>query len=256
VSTGDVGLVGRQLVAEQKSFWRNPLSAGFTFAFPIMFLLLFSVINGDARLPEMGNILFTELYTSGIITFGIISACFTNLALTLTRLRDEGTLKRKRATPLPAWVLLAGMMANAVLTALIIAALTVAIGIVGFHNSLPRNPLLAVAIIALGSVTFCALGVAVTAMVPNADAAPAIVNVMIFPLLFLSGTFFPIGNETINDVVDLLPIRPFRELLFTAFDPGGVAGPLRIRYLVVLALWGIAGAVVAVRTFRWERRGA
>jgi ABC-2 type transport system permease protein len=250
----DVALVGRQLVAEQKSFWRNPLAAGFTFAFPIMFLVLFSVIFGDARLPEMGNILFTEIYTSGIITFGIVAACFTNLALTLTRLRDEGTLKRKRATPLPTWALLTGMMGNAVLTALIIAALTVAIGVGAFHNSMPRHPLVVVAVIVMGSVAFCALGVAVTALVPNADAGPAVVNLISFPLLFLSGTFFPVDNDGLNAVADVFPLRPFRLLLFSAFDPGGVQDPPRGRDVAVLAVWAVVGAVVAARTFRWEPR--
>lgn len=247
-------LVGRQLVAEQRSFWRNPLAAGFTFAFPLMFLVLFSVIFGDQRIPELGNILFTELYTAGIVTFGIVAACFTNLAITLSRLRDEGTLKRKRSTPLPTWALLGGMLGNAVLNAVIITVVTITIGVVAFHNTVPRHPLLVVAATVLGAITVCALGVAVTSAVPNADAAPAVVNLLSFPVLFLSGAFFPIFNDTLNTIADVLPLRPFRLLLFAGLDPGGAADPARLRDVAVLAVWALAGTAVALLTFRWEPR--
>jgi ABC-2 type transport system permease protein len=247
----DTALVGRQLTAEQKSFWRNPLAAGFTFVFPLMFLLLFGSLSSNDRLPELGNIRFTEFYVPGIITFGVISACFNNLALTLSRHRDLGILKRKRSTPLPTWVLLAGMVLNAVIVALIIAALTTVIGMLVFHNDGPAHPLVVLPIIALGSATFAALGIAVTAMIPNADAGPAVVNVMIFPVLFLSGIFFPVNNDTINQITGLLPVRPFRELLMGAFDPGGI-GQIEGRNLAVMVVWALIGALVAVLTFRWE----
>src|SRR5437763_9904950 len=72
----------------------------------------------------------------------------------------------------------------------------------------------------VGAVTFTALGVMVSTFVPNADAAPAVVNAVFFPILFLSGTFFPVApDSTVARIADAFPIRHFNLAVFDAFDP-------------------------------------
>ena len=93
----DTGLLGTQLVLEQKRFWRNPTSAIFTFVFPIMFLVIFASLNSNDRIKDLGDIRFAQYYVPSIITFGIFSACFVNLAISTTFRREEGLLKRVRA---------------------------------------------------------------------------------------------------------------------------------------------------------------
>jgi ABC-2 type transport system permease protein len=244
-----------QFVAEQKMFWRNPMSAGFTIVFPIMFLVIFSTLNGGERLgPELGNILFTEYYVPGIVTFAVIAACFTNLSINLTRRRDDGVLKRKRATPLPMVALLGGIVGSTIVISWLMSILTTAVGVVGYHNAAPRHLLWVVVVLALGAFAFSALGLAVTIIIPNADAAPAIVNLLVFPLLFLAGTFFPVQSDTINTISDWFPIRPMQQALLAAFDPVGTGSTPSGHDLFVLAAWGLIGTVVAVRWFRWENR--
>ena len=103
----------------------------------------------------------------------------------------------------------------------------------------------------LGAASFCALGVAVASVISNAEAAPAVTQLVLFPLLFLSGTYMPISSQLIDRVTGWLPIRPFNEAL---------TGPLSRhagadwRHLAVLAAWGAIGAIVAVRRFRWDPR--
>jgi ABC-2 type transport system permease protein len=132
---------------------------------------------------------------------------------------------------------------------------TVGIGVVLYGNHLPRHPLGLLLVVALGAMTFCALGIAVTALIPNADAAPAIVNLLVLPLVFLSGTFFPVTNETINRISNIFPVRPFQQAIFTAIDPRHVTFGPPGHDLLVLVAWAVGGALVATRTFRWERRG-
>ena len=103
----------------------------------------------------------------------------------------------------------------------------------------------------LAAASFCALGVAVASVISNAEAAPAVAQLVLFPLLFLSGTYMPIHSQLLNQVAGWLPVRPFNEAL---------TGPLvrhtgaDWRHLAVLAAWGMIGAVVAVRRFRWDPR--
>ena len=92
----------------------------------------------------------------------------------------------------------------------------------------------------LGAITFASLGVAITAVIPNADAAPAIINIVVLPLVFLSGTFFPIGSRTLDNISNVFPVRPFQQALFASFNPNHVAAHPPWRDLLTLAAVGRA----------------
>ncbi len=192
----DLPLVGRQVVAEQKMFWRNPAAAGFTIIFPLFFLIIFSLLNGTGNiaLPSGIVVRFTSYYIAGIIVFAAVSACFTNLAINLTMRRDDGTLKRKRSTPLPTWALFAGLLGSQLIVTVLMALFTTALSMAFFHVRLPQHLFEFLGVVLLSAATLCSLGVAITALIPNQDAAPAVVNIIAFPLLFLSGLFFPVGK--------------------------------------------------------------
>src|SRR5262249_38755412 len=82
-----------QLKYEQKMYWRTPASAVFTFAFPVMFLVIFASLNTNSTIDFLGGLKYNQYYVPGIICFGIISATYTNLAMTITIRRDAGLLK-------------------------------------------------------------------------------------------------------------------------------------------------------------------
>ena len=268
---GDLRLTGRQVVAEQKMFWRNPAAAGFTIVFPLLFLVIFSTINGtgDIALPTGIVVRFSSYYLAGIIVFAGVSACFTNLAINLAIRRDDGTLKRKRSTPLPVWALFAGLLGSQLVVAVLMAAFTTALSMAFFHVAMPRHVLALVGVVLLGAATMCALGVAITAIIPNQDAAPAIVNVIAFPALFLSGLFFPVGTGFLHSVGEVLPLARLQSATFDSFAPdmrhcelvrGCTAtvvhssGP-RAADIGVVLIWLVVGTVVSVRSFRWVKKG-
>ena len=85
---------------------------------------------------------------------------------------------------------------------------TILLGMVLYGNHAPAHVLWLVLVLVLGAITFASLGVAITAVIPNADAAPAIINIVVLPLVFLSGTFFPIGNRTLDNVSNCSPSGP------------------------------------------------
>ncbi|MGH2576646.1 MAG: ABC transporter permease, partial [Actinomycetota bacterium] len=105
-----------------------------------------------------------------------------------------------------------------------------------------------------GSMSFAALGLATTALVPNADAAPAVVNAIILPLLFLSGIFIAFGVDTpewIRTVARIFPVKHFADAMRAGFYG---APEFQWRDVLVVAIWGLAGLILAVRFFAWEPR--
>ncbi len=179
-----------QLKYEQKAFWRNPPAAVFTFAFPVMFLVIFASLNAGNRIGFLDGLPYNQYFVPAIAGFGLISACFTNLAMTLALRRDSGVLKRLRATPLPASALLAGLLLNALVVSLVLLVLLLGAGALFYGVEVPAQwPAIALAVL-IGVACFSALGVAMSALVPNADAAPAVVNGILLPVAFISGVFF------------------------------------------------------------------
>ena len=97
-----------------KSFWRNPASAFFTFAFPLMFLVIFTALLGRATVRIKGtDVKQSTYYVAAMAAFGVISACYTNIAISVTFQRDAGILKRTRGTPLPGLVVPVGRVIHA-----------------------------------------------------------------------------------------------------------------------------------------------
>lgn len=245
-----IGLTLRQVRYENLAFWRNPAAAFFTFVFPLLFMVIFNVLFGGG---EDGG----RFFTPAIIVFSVITATFTNIAMSLTMARDEGILKRIRGTPLPAWAYLGGRILHAAGVALLLVVIVAAFGAVFYGVPVPwaQLPALLVTLL-LGAATFCALGLAVAAFVPNADAAPAVVNAAILPLLFISNVFIPLQNapEWINVVSEIFPVRHFADAMLRIYDVNTVGAGFSNGDLVVMAIWGVIGLFVAARFFSWEPR--
>ncbi|HEX8099677.1 MAG TPA: ABC transporter permease [Actinomycetota bacterium] len=255
MSRGSLAL--RQVAYTNKSFWRNPASAGFTFAFPLMFLVIFTALFGNSTVPVFGKQISTStFYVAAISAFSIITATYTNLAISVAILRDGGALKRTRGSPLPAWAYLFGRVTHAVLVAFLLVVIVAVFGAVFYKAEIPTRTLPAfVATVALGAASFSALGLAFTAAIPNADAAPAVVNFSILPLLFLSDIFIPIQNPNAwyVTVAKVFPVYHFSQAMKAAyFSPTG--NGIRRGDLLVIAVWGIAGVLAAAKFFSWEPR--
>jgi ABC-2 type transport system permease protein len=251
-------LLLHQLRYDQKVFWRNPAAVFFTVLFPVVLLLIFATIFGDQRIEGAGGIEVTTYYVPAIITMAIVSATMQNLAMSLVIAREDGRLKRGRGTPMPAWVFVAGRIGNSIVVAVLMLALVALIGRILYGVAIPwsRAPELLV-VLAVGAASFCCLGIALTALIPSQDAAAPIVNALLLPLYFLSGVFVP-DDELPAGVIDFanhFPVRPFFQAIYDAYLPGN--GPaLAWDHLLVVAIWGLAGLLLAIRFFRWTpRRG-
>ncbi len=247
----NVRLLAHQVRYEQLSFWRNPQSAIFTFVFPVLFVTILGALFGSSgKHASFNGLPVLEYYIPTIAAMSVLGSCYGQLAVALAARRQNGILKRVRATPLPAWAYFGGLLAHCILVSFVDVALIVGVGRL-YGVALPTDWLAIFLPLALGAASFCSLGVAAASVISNADAAPAVAQIVMFPLLFLSGTYMPISSKWLTSITNWLPVRPFNQALTGAlFRHSGVAW----HQLEVLALWGLVGIAVAVRRFRWDPR--
>jgi ABC-2 type transport system permease protein len=257
----DVRLTLRQVRFTNTAFWRNPAAAFFTFVFPLMFLVIFTTLFGNTEVTLPGangqpiTVSQSTFYVAAMAAFAVITACYTNLAISVCFQRDAGILKRVRGTPLPGPAYLSARVLHAVLVSLVLVTITAAFGATFYGSDLPGGVdlLVFILVVLVGAASFSALGLAVTALVPNADAAPPVVNVTILPILFLSDIFIPLGDDPpgwVNVVGQIFPVRHFSE----AMQAGFIGTEFQWSDVLVVALWGVAGLFLAARYFSWEPR--
>jgi ABC-2 type transport system permease protein len=175
--------------------------------------------------------------------------------MSLTYLRESGVLKRIRGTPLPTSAYLAGIAGNAVANTALQVALITAAGSLVFGLDPPQDWAALVVFVVLGVVCFASLGVALSHAIPNFDSAPAYVNAVFLPVIFISGVFYDAENapDVLRAIAEALPLKHLIDGLSGAMVSGeGLADHLPA--LLVLGLWIAVGLVLAVRGFSWEAR--
>jgi ABC-2 type transport system permease protein len=244
-------LFRHQLKWEQRLFWRSRESAVFVFLFQILlFALLTSVYNGriDGH-PASWALL------AGLIGYGAANTAFAGLGITLVSRREIGILKRIRATPLPPAVYLTAVLVSIMIVCAIQVASLLALGRLLKSTPWPSHLLSLVLALALGAAAFAALGLAITGFIRSLEGSSAVLNVIVLPMAFLTGSFGPTRHypQVLRAIGDVLPLKYVLDLIKGIYLNGQQFWdkPLAI---AVLGAWGLFGMVVALRTFRWEPR--
>jgi ABC-2 type transport system permease protein len=251
-----VALVGRLLYYEQLNFWLNPIAAVLTVGFSIVFLVLLASSAGSSTNATLGGVRVVQYYVPGFVAYAVMSTCFTSLATTLVVRRESGLLKRLRLSPVPNWAMIVAIGVNALTISLIQVVVLLLIGRFAYGVHLPSDPAPLVVALVVGVLSFTALGIAVSTLIPNQEAAGPIVSVVFFVLLFLSGLWYPLNPRSgLARVSSYFPIRHMIVAVYAPFDtrPGA---QWSLGDLAVMAAWGGAAVVVAVARWSWApRRG-
>jgi ABC-2 type transport system permease protein len=192
---------------------------------------------------------------AGLIAYAAANTALGGLAITLVIRREYGILKRLRSTPLPAPLYLSAVLLSNLLVVVLQSLVVVALGLGLFDAQLPENWLSFVLALGLGAASFAGLGLAIAALVRSGEAIAAVVNVIILPMSFLSGSFGPADAlpGALEALRDVLPLRYLIDLVLGAYVDGDALWE-RPTAIAVLAAWGAAGYVVARRRFGWEPR--
>ncbi len=245
--------MAHQVKFEQLAFWLNRVGAVFTVGFSVVFLVMLGASAGNHRAASLGGARLVTYYVPGFIAYGVMAAGFTTLAITLVVRRETGLLKRLRLSPLPTWVLLSSIFVSTAIVAVVQALLLLVIGRVAYHVPLPASwPALVMAVV-VGIVSFSAMGVAISTVVPNQETAGPVTSVVFFVLLFLAGLYFPVpAGSGLAKFSNYLPVRHLILAMDRPFDiPRGVS-VWAWHDLAVVALWGAGATLVALRRFRWS----
>ena len=255
--TSMLRMVTHQFSYDLRALLRNRQAQFFTVALPILFLVIFaSIFGGHEHTVAVagGRIETSVAYVPGIMTLGIVAAAFINLVISVTAQRESGVLKRRRATPVPAFVLIAGRALTSVVVALSTTAVLLVIGWAAFGAHVPARtaPALVLTII-VGALSFCCLGYAVASLIHDQDAAQPVTQGIMLPLYFISGVFVAVSTlpRWIVDVADIFPVRHLAAALLTAYNPHTRGAGLALTDLLVIAAWGAVGLLVALRRFSW-----
>lgn len=248
-------LVAHQVRYDALLFMRNRQGRFFTLALPVLFLLLLCAIFGNGTVRVAGGTMKeSTYYVPGLVAYGVISASFMNLVISVTTQRESGILKRRRATPVPAWVLIAGRTVVAVGTGIAIAVILILIGATVYGASVPGRTIPAVVVaIIVGAITFCALGFALVTGIKSAESAQPVVQLVTLPLLFISGVFIPsdIMPRWLLDVANVFPVRHLQQALLKGFNPHTIGAGFAWHDLLILAIWAAAGLAIAIPRFSW-----
>jgi ABC-2 type transport system permease protein len=248
-----MSLVLHQARFDLLAFLRNQQARFFTLALPVIFLVIFVSVFGNNTVGP-NHVKASTYYVPGLAALGVIAGSFVNLVISITAQRESGVLKRRRSTPVPAWVLIAGRALTAVVVALSVMTVLLLIGRFAYGVHLPSRTLPGVVLTAvLGAVTFCCLGYALSTAIHSADAAQPMVQAIMLPLYFISGVFIPNVNlpAWLRDVARVFPVEHLADGLHHAFDPATRGAGIVWSDLGVLALWAAAGLTIALVRFSW-----
>jgi ABC-2 type transport system permease protein len=244
-----------ELRGEQRLYWRSRELAFFTFLFPVLIFVLLGSVYGSDRIKSEHNVKGSEYLLAGILGYGVASTAFAGLAIILVLRRENGILKRLRATPLPPTTYLTSLIGSTVIVYAIEAAALIVLGRVMFHVRFPDQWLSLVLALLLGTLAFSALGIALAGYIRSGDGASAVVNAVYLPASFLSGSFWtPHAYPRFLEVIaDVLPLTYFIRLMRDVVLLHGTIWS-NWQPAAVVAGWGAAGLVLAVRSFRWSPR--
>jgi ABC-2 type transport system permease protein len=243
-------LFWHELKGELLLYTRSRELAFFTFLLPMIFFVLLGSTYGSDTVDGVKG---SHFLLAGMIGYGAISIAFAGLAIVLVIRRESGILKRLRATPLPARDYVAALL-SAFLAAFAVEVVgLILLGRVLFGIPVPdRLGSLALALL-LGAVSFCGLGIGITALIRSAEGASAVVNAIYLPAAFLAGAFFSPRHfpSVLRAIADVLPLTYFLRLVRNIMLHGHTIWSQGTN-VAVLAAWGALGVIVALRAFRWE----
>ncbi|MEK7639982.1 MAG: ABC transporter permease [Patescibacteria group bacterium] len=215
---------------------------------PTLFALNVQDINAK-------KVRYIDFLLPGIVAMSIMQMAVFSVAFVFTDYKEKGILKRLLATPMKPQDFVISQVITRLLVAVTQSAVLLGFGALVFKSHIDGNPLLILLTIMLGGIMFLGLGFTISGLSKTVDAVPALANLIVFPMLFLSGIFFPTSSMPgwLQSVVVYLPLQPFAKAMRAIIGDG--AGFSAIKGdLAWVAGWAIVLVFLAVITFRWEEK--
>lgn len=241
-------LFGHQVRYEARALRRNPALIGFTLGMPLVMLVIFSALLGNESIDGFA-ISYKQWLAPRMAILAVLSSSFVSLATAVALRRGTGELKRVRSTPLPAGIVLAALgLVTAGLS--LVSATLVVVGSWWVFGVQPPDVLATGLVLVVACATCSAVGLAVSTFIDRPDNAIAVANGLLWPIVFISGTYTTVPDGSILDrIAGFLPVRHLNDAASIANR--NVRGRFGWTDLAVVAAMGVIAAAVAVRRFRW-----
>ncbi|WNG88075.1 ABC transporter permease [Mycobacterium sp. ITM-2016-00317] len=250
-------------IPELKMFYRRPEQVALTFSMPALICLLLGSIF-SAKLPNSETSTGAVIAAS-MLAYGILSASFINLGISIAADRDTGALRRLHGTPTTASSYFIGKIMLVAVVSFAEAVLLLLVGVFFFGLRLPTDVFgwFTLAWVALLGIVSCSLlGIFISNLASNAVSAAVLTNGPSVALQFVSGTYVPLMVLPTWMLVigSVFPVKwmaqGFRSVLLpaemVAFEPAGSWELWRI--FMVLAAWSIGGLIGSLAVFRWSEK--
>lgn len=253
---------------ELRTFFRERDAVIFIFAYPVIMLAIFATVFGqdDASIETANaSIPFAQYFLPGMVATGVMLTSFQNLAISIAVERDEGGLKRLRATPLPATSYFLGKIGQVLVNCTLQVVILLAVAAFVFDVPMPDDAAHWATfawVLLLGTATGAICGVAFSSLPRSGRSASAVVTPIVLVLQFISGVFFQFDQlpSWMQQVASVFPLKWMAQGMRSVFLPDEAA-QLEVggswqhgAIAAVLLVWLVVGLVVGVRTFRWRRR--
>lgn len=259
-SRGPLALLLHEALYDLKISARDPRARFFGFLFPILLLVVFNGVFGSGHtLVDGVRVSLKVFYVPGILTMSIVTNAYASLVILVSGLREHGVLKRRRATPVPAVVLIGGQALSTVVMTAVAATILLVIAKLAYGVGIAAPAMLALACTALvGTLAFACIGYAVSGAIGSQDAAQPVVQMTMLPLWFISGVFVPIESLSrgLKDLADVFPVQPLANSLHLASVHSSFGAAISVTDILLLAVWAAAAAGFAAWRFSWLPAGA
>lgn len=239
----------------------------FTFAFPILLLLIFASAFGSAdpvQTPE-GELDPAAMMLPAMLAAGVLLSGMQNLGIGVAIERWDGTLRRLSAMPIPVGSYFIGKFGQVIVTAIVQTAALLAVGVGVFGFELPQTAEqwgVFAAVYVLGLFCCSMLGLALAQLPRSVNSASAIVIPIVLVLQFISGIYLTITMlpDWLIQIANVFPVAWLAHAMRYAFLPeAGRFAELGHEWnldmaFIMLGAWAVIGAVIALVTFRWVSR--
>lgn len=190
---------------------------------------------------------------SGLLGFSLLGLCIFGPVNIFPELKKQGILRRFHTTPLRVWQYFSSTTISQIIIGLFTLAIMLVVAMTVFHLKLAGNLLELGAYVTLGIIMLLGIGLSLGGWAKNERQAAPLSNIITFPMMFLSGTFFPrfLMPEWLQNVTAFLPLTPVIDGIRLIATEGKHLIDL-LPQLGLIGLWTVIIYVVAFRVFRWE----
>ena len=202
---------------------------------------------------KTNNLNYIDFLLPGIIAMTIMQLGIFSVAFGFISFKTSGALRRMQATPLHPINFLAAQSVTRVVIGIAQVLLLLGIGVYAFNMHLMGNLVTMIAMALIGTLTFLAFGFGIAGWAKDENQAAPVANLISFPMLFLSGTFFPRESfpDYLKRITDVLPLTYLADGLRRIANEGATLWTVR-HDILGLIIWAIIAFIVAVRVFKWE----